>query len=105
MSDRPLPAPIRMMRRRPVAAFAAATCLVAFAAGPVRACDTALLLAMDVSGSIDAGEYRLQRGRRGPAVRSRQRRETRLAALARRCLTLAKVDLTRSTLLGQPSTV
>lgn len=29
-------------------------------AGPVRACETALLLAIDVSGSIDAGEYRLQ---------------------------------------------
>ncbi len=29
-------------------------------AGPAPACDTALLLAIDVSGSIDGGEYRLQ---------------------------------------------
>ncbi|MDN5789108.1 DUF1194 domain-containing protein [Pseudorhodobacter sp.] len=28
--------------------------------GPARACDTALLLAIDVSGSIDRGEYALQ---------------------------------------------
>ena len=27
---------------------------------PARACDTALLLAIDVSGSIDAADYRLQ---------------------------------------------
>ena len=32
---------------------------LAFAA-PARACDTALLLAIDVSGSIDAGEYAIQ---------------------------------------------
>lgn len=29
-------------------------------AGPARACETALLLAVDISGSIDAGEYVLQ---------------------------------------------
>lgn len=29
-------------------------------AAPARACDTALLLAIDISGSIDAGEYALQ---------------------------------------------
>lgn len=32
----------------------------ALAAAPVRACDTALLLAVDVSNSIDPGEYRIQ---------------------------------------------
>lgn len=31
-------------------------------ASPARACDTALLLAIDVSGSIDRGEYALQIG-------------------------------------------
>lgn len=39
-------------------------CLVLLAtlapAGPARACKVALLLAMDVSGSVDAAEYRLQ---------------------------------------------
>lgn len=30
------------------------------AAPPLRACETALLLAIDISGSIDAGEYALQ---------------------------------------------
>lgn len=39
---------------------ALALCLLS--ALPARACDTALLLAIDVSGSIDAGEYRLQSG-------------------------------------------
>lgn len=37
--------------------------LLAFAlciAPPLRACDTALLLAIDISGSIDTGEYALQ---------------------------------------------
>lgn len=29
-------------------------------ASPAKACETALLLAIDISGSIDAGEYRLQ---------------------------------------------
>ncbi len=29
-------------------------------AGPAPACDTALLLAIDVSGSVDGGEYKLQ---------------------------------------------
>ncbi|MCB2110827.1 MAG: DUF1194 domain-containing protein [Rhodobacteraceae bacterium] len=36
--------------------------LAAAIAPPARACDVALLLAIDVSGSIDAGEYRLQAG-------------------------------------------
>ena len=31
-----------------------------WAAGPVAACDTALLLAIDVSNSVDVAEYRLQ---------------------------------------------
>lgn len=36
-------------------------CLLSFlAALPARACETALLLAIDVSGSIDEGEYALQ---------------------------------------------
>jgi Ca-activated chloride channel family protein len=38
--------------------LALALCLAA--AAPAKACDTALLLAIDISGSIDAGEYRLQ---------------------------------------------
>ncbi|EAR51333.1 hypothetical protein OG2516_15254 [Oceanicola granulosus HTCC2516] len=33
---------------------------LALLAAPARACDTALLLLMDVSNSIDVGEYRLQ---------------------------------------------
>ena len=32
----------------------------AVAGGPLRACETALLLAVDVSNSIDPGEYRIQ---------------------------------------------
>lgn len=36
--------------------LALALCL----ASPAKACETALLLAIDISGSIDAGEYRLQ---------------------------------------------
>ena len=31
-----------------------------WAAGPLAACDTALILAIDVSNSVDLGEYRLQ---------------------------------------------
>ncbi|MFD3190925.1 DUF1194 domain-containing protein [Sedimentitalea sp. HM32M-2] len=31
-----------------------------FASLPARACDLALILAVDVSGSVDAGEYRIQ---------------------------------------------
>ena len=39
----------------------AALCLAALtAASPLGACQTALLLAMDVSNSVDAGEFRLQ---------------------------------------------
>ena len=39
----------------------AALCLAAItAASPLGACQTALLLAMDVSNSVDAGEFRLQ---------------------------------------------
>jgi Ca-activated chloride channel family protein len=34
--------------------------LLALSAAPVQACDVALVLAIDVSGSIDAGEYRIQ---------------------------------------------
>lgn len=39
-----------------------ATCLAfsALCAGPVAACETALLLAIDVSNSIDVAEYRMQ---------------------------------------------
>jgi Ca-activated chloride channel family protein len=36
------------------------TAILCWAAAPATACDTALLLAIDVSSSIDAGEYRLQ---------------------------------------------
>ncbi|MCR8549654.1 DUF1194 domain-containing protein [Salipiger sp. P9] len=35
-------------------------CLTLCAALPARACETALLLAMDVSNSVDSAEYRLQ---------------------------------------------
>ncbi len=35
-------------------------CLAALAASPLRACDTALLLTIDVSNSIDVAEYQLQ---------------------------------------------
>ncbi|MFN0113055.1 MAG: DUF1194 domain-containing protein [Paracoccaceae bacterium] len=38
----------------------AAVALLPLAALPARACDVALLLAIDVSGSVDASEYRLQ---------------------------------------------
>ncbi|MFN6977446.1 MAG: DUF1194 domain-containing protein [Gemmobacter sp.] len=34
--------------------------LLAIVPTPLRACEAALVLAMDVSGSVDAGEYRLQ---------------------------------------------
>jgi Ca-activated chloride channel family protein len=45
--------------------LALALCL----AGPARACDTALLLAIDISGSIDAGEYALQTAGLAEALR------------------------------------
>ncbi len=37
-----------------------ASCLAAFCAAPAWSCSTALVLAIDVSNSIDAGEYRIQ---------------------------------------------
>lgn len=37
-----------------------AALLLAFLAPPALSCETALLLSIDVSGSIDAGDYRLQ---------------------------------------------
>ena len=40
--------------------FVALLCAAASFAGPARACETALLLAVDVSNSIDPGEYRIQ---------------------------------------------
>ncbi len=43
-----------------LSSFAALAFLAGMAAGPARACSTALLLAIDVSNSIDAGEYRIQ---------------------------------------------
>ncbi|WP_347310054.1 DUF1194 domain-containing protein [Defluviimonas sp. SAOS-178_SWC] len=42
------------------AGFALCLALSTLASVPVRACDVALLLSVDVSGSIDRGEYRLQ---------------------------------------------
>jgi Ca-activated chloride channel family protein len=45
--------------------LALALCL----AGPACACDTALLLAIDISGSIDAGEYALQTAGLAKALR------------------------------------
>ncbi len=47
-----------MIRRMMPHAATLVLCLTA--AMPARACDIALLLAIDVSGSVDAGEYRLQ---------------------------------------------
>lgn len=41
--------------------LAAAALLAAASAFPARACDLALILALDVSASVDAEEYRLQR--------------------------------------------
>ena len=35
-------------------------CLACLAPAPSRGCETALLLAMDVSNSVDAAEYRMQ---------------------------------------------
>lgn len=37
-----------------------AALIIALATLPLRACETALLLAVDISGSIDAGEYAIQ---------------------------------------------
>lgn len=37
-----------------------ALCLALCLSGPATACETALVLAIDISGSIDAGEYALQ---------------------------------------------
>ena len=34
--------------------------VLSLVAAPARACGVALLLAIDVSGSVDSGEYRLQ---------------------------------------------
>jgi len=48
------------MRRR-FSAYALAALIAAFAApAPARECTLALLLAVDISGSVDDGEYRLQ---------------------------------------------
>lgn len=48
----------QLHRRFRTAVLAAAACMAA--AGSARACDTALLLAVDVSNSVDVAEYRLQ---------------------------------------------
>lgn len=45
---------------------------MAVAAGPAAACDTALLLAVDVSNSIDVGEYRIQTEGMAAALRDGQ---------------------------------
>ena len=42
--------------------FRLAALVLGLLALPARACDTALVLAVDVSGSVDAGEYRMQMG-------------------------------------------
>lgn len=47
-----------MTRQRPPRVATALACLLL--AGPALSCETALLLAIDTSGSIDRGEYRLQ---------------------------------------------
>ncbi len=44
----------------PMRRFAALTAALCLAALPARACAVALLFAIDVSGSVDPGEYRLQ---------------------------------------------
>lgn len=56
--ERTLP-PCRSRARRLAGAVASAL-LAGLAAAPAQACATALILAIDVSGSIDRGEYRLQ---------------------------------------------
>lgn len=49
--------------------LAAALCALGMSGAPVRACDTALLLAVDVSNSIDPGEYRTQTDGMAAALR------------------------------------
>lgn len=48
------------MRRLSALLFALTLTASLTLAGPGRACDLALVLAVDVSGSVDAGEYRIQ---------------------------------------------
>lgn len=57
------------IRAVPAPAALSALLLYAAAATPARACETALLLAMDVSNSVDAGEYRIQRDGLAAALR------------------------------------
>lgn len=45
-------------------------CAALFLAQPALGCETALLLAMDVSGSVDLGEYQIQREGLAAALRS-----------------------------------
>lgn len=45
------------------------SCLAALLPGPLLACDLALALAVDVSGSVDPAEYRLQRDGLAAALR------------------------------------
>lgn len=45
------------------------SCLAALLPGPLLACDLALALAVDVSGSVDPSEYRLQRDGLAAALR------------------------------------
>ena len=44
-------------------------CIWAMMPGGLAACDLALVLAVDVSGSVDAGEYQIQMGGLAEALR------------------------------------
>ena len=52
-------------------------------AAPAAACETALVLAIDVSGSVDPGEYRLQMDGLAAALRDSTVRDAMIAAEAR----------------------
>ena len=60
--------PVRSLRAHLAAGF----CALGIASSPAAACETALLLAVDVSNSIDAGEYRIQTEGMAAALRDDQ---------------------------------
>lgn len=69
-------AAVAPLRRRLIAAAAALGALAIGAPGPARACDLALVLAVDVSSSVDSHEYALQRGGHARAFRDPEVVET-----------------------------
>ncbi|WP_413871825.1 DUF1194 domain-containing protein [Albidovulum sp.] len=68
--------------RRSTAGLAAGVVLLALRASRVAACEVALLLTIDVSGSIDRGEYRLQAEGLAAALEDPEVAEALLAAQA-----------------------